>query len=62
MKWTQFDPTDFYEGEVLAINNLNDMLVGYLNKSAICEDNYCILTGVTHYIPSIELIELKIQS
>lgn len=61
MKWYPVDGQFKPEGEVLAKNISNDVMIGYIYYEEgyqiyICEDNYQSLKDITHFIPVSELI------
>lgn len=58
MYWKQFDPKNLPNEEVLAKNNRNDVLVGWMGQSGNCDDGNTVLENVTHYIPVANLLKL----
>jgi hypothetical protein len=62
MKWIDINTQD-PEGECLAVNERNDVLVGYISYNAIYKSWVCEgdmkLFDVTHFIPVKELIKIK---
>lgn len=60
MKWISVENHKSDLGEVLAMNNRNDCIVGYIHfdgKSWICENEHELLEDVIYYITVKELIK-----
>jgi hypothetical protein len=64
MKWIKINANKLPNGEVLAINDKNDILAGWLikglNNDIIC-DGGIILENCTHYLDFAELLKLEKQ-
>lgn len=61
MNWSKFDPNNLPGQEVLAKDNRNNVLVGWLRSEngGECGDGNTCIQGVTHYIPIADLLGLK---